>query len=76
MHTIMQDLINQADAIRPEGRMYSQANAQTDVGFVRCYRDYGVYRKGYPKTIRTNWRLNDKVISAANLDKLLNEGTI
>lgn len=72
MHNTMQDLINQADANRPEGGMYSQAKEQTAAGFVRCYRDYSVYRKGYPKTIRTNWRLNDKVISAANLDKLLN----
>ena len=67
----MQALIEQADASRQPNANYSQAKAQTPQGLVRCYRDYSVYKAGMPRTIRTNWRLNDKVISADKLRALL-----
>ena len=69
MAIIMQDLVQQADANKGTGN-YSQAKAQTPIGLIRCYRDYSVYKQGSPRTIRTNWKLNDKVISATNLEKL------
>ena len=68
----MQTLISQADTMRKPLAQYSQANIDTDQGLIRCYRDYGVYKNGMPTTIRTNWKLNDKRISASTLENILN----
>jgi hypothetical protein len=65
-------LIKTADAARKETKTYSSATIIIDnIGEVTCYRDYGVYKKGRSCVVRTNYKLNSKVISAANLAKLL-----
>ena len=68
----LQTLIKQADTNRKPAAQYSQAKKETVHGLIRCYRDYGVYSKGMPSTIRTNWKLNDKRIAASTLESLLN----
>ena len=38
------------------------------LGRIACYRDYSVRKNGYfAQVARTNWKLNGKVIYAANL---------
>lgn len=70
----MQDFITAADTLRVEGKQFSQSNGDTPAGFVRCFRDYGVYRNGRPSVARTTWKLNEKTVSAAKLAAALNGG--
>ena len=68
----LQNFIKAADVARKEKSMYSSSLTTVEnVGEVICYRDYGVYKKGRPSIARSNFKLNGKVISAANLSNLL-----
>jgi hypothetical protein len=68
----LQNFIKAADAARKENSMWSSSLTTIEnVGEIICYRDYGVYKKGRPVIARSNFKLNGKVISAANLSNLL-----
>ena len=68
----LQNFIKAADAARKEKAMWSNSlTVVENVGEVICFRDYGVYKKGRPSVVRSNFKLNGKVISAANLSNLL-----
>ena len=68
----LQNFIKAADQARKEKSMWSgSVTTVENVGEVFCFRDYGVYKNGRPSIPRSNFKLNGKVISAANLSKLL-----
>lgn len=68
----LQNFIDAADAARKEKSMYGTSiTVVENLGEVICYRCYAIYKKGRPVDTRTNFKLNRKVISAANLSNLL-----
>lgn len=68
----LQNFIAAADAARKEKAMFSSSLTMVEnLGEVICYRSYGIYKKGRPTDTRSNFKLNRKVISAANLSQLL-----
>jgi hypothetical protein len=68
----IQNFIKAADQARKEKSMWSSSVTTVEnVGEVICFRDYGVYKKGRQSVARSNFKLNGKVISAANLANLL-----
>jgi hypothetical protein len=69
---VIQNLIKAADQARKEKSFHSHSSTIIEnIGEVICFRDYGVYKNGYPSTTKSNFKLNGKVISVANLTKLL-----
>jgi hypothetical protein len=72
---ILQNMIQEADATRDQGKFYSASFKDIDgLGRIACYRDYSVRKNGYfAQTARTNWKLNGKVISVANLQNQFNK---
>ena len=73
MKTLMQQMIERADANAPANNQYGGAVEVTNAGEVRLYRDYkiGSAFGGNRRHARSNWRLNGVTISAAKLADLL-----
>jgi hypothetical protein len=71
---VLQNMIQEADSTREKEEFSSASFKDVDgLGRIACYRDYSVRKNGYfAQVARTNWKLNGKVISAANLQAQFN----